>query len=214
MRIPQAVPVAVLGALLIAGGCSTDSPMRSSMVETPSSQVQFQNAMRKLWEDHITWTRLFIVSDVSNLPDLGPTTQRLLQNQSDIGEAVKPFYGDAAGDELTALLRGHILGAAALLEAAKSGNQTALTSASGAWYANADSIAGFLSAANPDNWELSHMKAMMKEHLDLTLGEAVDRLHGDYASEIAAYDEIHEQILGMADMLSNGIIAQFPSKFQ
>ena len=176
-----------------------------------ANRADFHDAMRKLWEDHIVWTREFIVSFVADQPDLTVVTDRLLTNQDDIGEAVKPFYGNAAGEQLSALLREHILGAAALLDAAKNGGDVA--AASEAWYANGDEIAEFLAAANPRQWPLDEMKAMMKDHLDLTLSEAVNRLQGNFAADVAAYDEIHTQILHMADMLSDGIIAQFPSKF-
>ena len=174
----------------------------------------FHDAMRKLWEDHITWTRLVIIGTFEDLPDLGPTTQRLLQNQEDIGDAIKPFYGDAAGEQLSALLRDHILIAAEILQAAKNGDTAALNDAITRWYANADEIAVFLNSANPKNWPLEEMKAMMREHLDLTLEEAVTYLNGDYADSIAAYDKVHLQALEMADMLSEGIIKQFPNKFK
>lgn len=177
-----------------------------------ATRTAFRAAMRQLWEDHITWTRLFIVSDAADLPDLGPTTQRLLRNQQDIGDAIKPFYGEAAGQRLTTLLRDHILIAADILSAAKSGNSSGVDAASGRWYANADEIAGFLSAANPRNWPLDEMRTMMRSHLDLTLAEAVARLHGDYTGDIALYDKVHGQILQMADMLSAGIISQFPQR--
>jgi hypothetical protein len=174
----------------------------------------FHDAMRKLWEDHITWTRLVIVSLVNDLPDSSPTVQRLLQNQDDIGDAIKPFYGDAAGEQLSALLRDHILIAAEILQAAKSNDTTALNDAIARWYANADDIAVFLNGANPKNWPLDMMKDMMREHLDLTLQEAVTYLQGDHAASISAYDQIHLQALDMADMLSGGIIQQFPGKFK
>jgi hypothetical protein len=179
-----------------------------------TTREAFAAEMRKLWEDHITWTRLFIVSDATltdPLPDLGPTTQRLLDNQVDIGNAIAAFYGRDAGDQLTALLKEHILGAAALLNTAKAGQDT--TAASEAWYANANEIADFLHAANPKNWGQAEMRDMMKAHLDLTLEEAVARLTGHYQADIAAYDKVHAEILQMADMLSSGIVAQFPQAF-
>lgn len=182
--------------------------------KTTQSELAFHDAMRKLWEDHITWTRLYIVSAAAGLPDKDATAGRLLQNQADIGNAIKPFYGDAAGDQLTALLREHILIAAELIDAAKAGDTAAFNDAQTRWYANANDIAVFLSSANPENWPLSDMQAMMKSHLDLTLQEAADRLHGDYAGDIAAYDQVHAEILQMADMLSTGIINQFPNSFQ
>jgi hypothetical protein len=176
----------------------------------------FHDAMRKLWEDHVVWTRQFIVSvatETENLADIGPTTDRLLANQTEIGNALKPFYGDAVGDQVTALLRDHILTAADLVAAAKAGDSSAADAASSSWYRNADDIATALNGLNPKHWPLDEMKAHMTDHLDLTLKEAVARLQGRYADDIAAYDEIHVQILGMADMLSAGIIAQFPEKF-
>ena len=171
---------------------------------------RLHDTMRRLWEDHVTWTRLFIVSFIADLPDLAAATQRLLQNQTDLGQAVAPFYGEATGAALTALLREHILGAATLLAAAKAGDPDGTTAAQAAWYANADAIATALHDLNPRHWPLDAMTQMMREHLDLTLAEAVARLTGDWAADIAAYDQIHTQILHMADMLTSGLVAQFP----
>ncbi len=176
--------------------------------------VDFQLTMNKLWEDHITWTRMYIVSFVAGLPDVNAAAQRLLQNQVDIGNAIKPFYGEAAGDQLTALLRDHILIAVDLLSAAKAGNTAGFEAAKIHWYDNANQIAIFLNSANPKNWSLADMQAMMKSHLDLTLAEATARLTGDWAGDVVAYDNVHNEILQMSHMLSTGIIAQFPKKFK
>lgn len=185
----------------------------ASKQETKLSRVDFNKAMRKLWEDHITWTRLYIISAAGNLPDKNVTAQRLLANQTDIGNAVAQFYGEAAGARLTGLLRDHILGAAALIDAAKSGDKAKISDAGAKWYANGDEIAAFLSEANPRQWPLAAMKAGMKMHLDLTLAEATDRLQGKYEADIQDYDKIHAHILGLADLLAGGIIQQFPAKF-
>jgi hypothetical protein len=153
------------------------------------------------------------VSAVADLPDKGPTTERLLKNQSDIGNAVRQFYGDAAAEKLTSLLKEHITTAAELVSAAKVKDKVKQDDATKRWYANADEIAIFLSGANPKNWPADEMKTMMHEHLDLTTAEVVARLKSDWAADIAAYDKVHGQILKMADMLSDGIIRQFPEKF-
>jgi len=183
--------------------------MRRTMT---ARQHEVYDAMRKLWEDHVTWTRLFIVSAAGDLPDKQATTTRLLQNQADIGDAVKPFYGEAAGNKLTGLLRDHILIAADIVTAAKGGNMDAVGRAKSRWFSNADQIADFLSGANPTNWPRSEMRTMMHEHLNLTMEEAVAELHGDYGLSVRKYDQVHKQILSMADMLSDGIISQFPNK--
>jgi len=178
-----------------------------------SKRTAFHDAMRKLWEDHITWTRIFIISAAGDLPDKATATERLMQNQVDIGNAIKPYYGDAAGDKLTSLLKEHISTAAEVVAAAKANDSAKLTDANKRWFANAEQIADFLSTANPKNWPQAEMRSMMREHLDLTTKEAVARLHGDWAGDVAAYDAVHQQILKMADGLSMGIINQFPTKF-
>jgi hypothetical protein len=173
-----------------------------------------RSAMHKLWEDHITYTRNFIISFAGNLPDQDAVSARLLQNQTDIGNAIKPFYGDAAGTQLTGLLREHILGAVEVLKAAKAGNKEMTNSAVAKWQANGDQIADFLSKANPTNWPADTMKSHMREHLDLTLTEATHRLGGQYAEDIKDYDKVHDQILRLADALSEGIMKQFPDRFK
>ncbi len=177
------------------------------------SKSEFHDGMRKLWEDHVTWTRLYIISAAAGSPDTNLTAQRLLDNQRDIGNAVAGFYGKDAGDKLTSLLRDHILIAADLVTASKAGDQAKAADARTRWYANASDIAKFLHKANPKNWPEATLQGAMKTHLDQTLEEATHRLQGKYEQDIKDYDEIVKHILMMADVLSNGIIAQFPAKF-
>ena len=186
----------------------------ASAPSIPLDRDAYHDAMRKLWEDHVTWTRLFLVSAIAGLPDTQPAAERLLRNQVDIGDAIKPFYGEAAGDALTALLRPHILIAAEVVDAAVANDTARVQNALARWYANADEIGDFLNAANPDNWPREAMRAEMRHHLDLTLQEAQARIRGDWAADIAAYDTVHQHILGMADVLSSGVIRQFPRKFR
>lgn len=212
---PVAVMLVTAFALVAFSGANAAGRDRGNdHTENTDTAISFRNDMRKLWEDHVTWTRLAILQLVDGPDDQGTAVNRLLQNQEDIGDAVKPFYGDAAGDQLTALLRDHIITAAEIINAAKAGDTAAVDDASARWYANGDDIAAFLNAANPEQWPLDHMKLMMRDHLDLTFSEAVARLSGEFEADVAAYDAIHVQILGMADMLSLGIINQFPKSFK
>ncbi len=178
-----------------------------------SDADKLHTAMRKLWEDHITWTRNVICCLVDNLPGTDQAVKRLMQNQVDIGDAVKPYYGDDAGKKLTDLLHDHIAISADVVKSAKNNDKKGLDSANKKWYDNADQISDFLSKANPD-WKLDDMKMMMHDHLKFTTDEAVARIKKDYDSDIKAYDNVHDEILKMADMLSDGIIKQFPDKFK
>jgi hypothetical protein len=221
LSVPAIVLIAVVSAamaLATAGAHEThaagDHHHAARASALTARQLAFHDAMRKLWEDHVTWTRLAIVSFAAGLPDLQATEARLLANQTDIGNAVKPFYGRTAGNRLTALLKEHILGAVDLLQAAKAGDNAAIAKASKAWYANANQVADFLHAANPGNWPRRTMRSMMKAHLDQTLKEAQDRLTGNFAPDVRDYEAVHCHILEMADELSAGIMRQFPRRFR
>jgi hypothetical protein len=178
-----------------------------------AEQVRFHDRMRKLWEDHITWTRLAIVSFAGGLPDFDQTAARLLRNQTDIGNAIEPYYGRRAGNRLTALLKAHIGGAVELLQAAQAGDDAKFAAAKQAWYRNGRQIARFLSNANPRFLPFTATSRLMKGHLDQTLDEAAHRLAGDFTADIRDYDRIHRHILMMADAISTGIIKQFPGRF-
>jgi hypothetical protein len=212
--------VSALAALALAGGMNMaeahgNAPEHAHHQAALSPKgVALRMDMRKLWEDHITWTRLAIISLEGGTPDTDATVGRLLRNQVDIGNAIKPFYGTAAGDALTALLREHILIAADVIAAAKAGDSARLSAAQARWVDNADQIASFLHRANPRFWPLDEMRTMMHSHLALTTDEAVAHLQGNWDADVAAYDRVHEQILAMADMLSAGIIGQFPARFR
>lgn len=177
-------------------------------------EVALREDMRQLWEDHIVWTRLAIISLTTGSPDTEATVGRLLGNQTDLGNAVKPFYGKAAGNKLTSELRKHILIAADLIAAAKAGDQAQLAAEQARWAKNADDIAAVLASVNPRFFKLSVLKAEMATHLKLTTEEAVARLQGNWAADVVAYDKIHRHILHMSDYLSDGLVKQFPKRFR
>lgn len=204
--------LALTGALSV-GVVDTAHSEAHSQRTAALSRTAFHDEMRKLWEDHVTWTRLAIVTFADGSGGFDATAARLMQNQADIGDAIKPFYGKAAGNQLTSLLKDHIEIAVQLLQAAKAGDDAAFQSAKSDWYANANDIADFLASANPRYWPRKTMRSEMKGHLDMTLAEAGHELTGDYAASVADYDEIHSHILHMADLLSRGIVRAFPDRF-
>lgn len=179
-----------------------------------SKELALRNGMRQLWEDHVVWTRLAVIGLLGDTPDADAAVARLLRNQADIGNAVKPFYGRAAGNTLTAELRTHILVAADVIAAAKAGDTKALTEAQARWRANANRIAAVLNSVNPRFFRLGVLKAELRRHLTLTTAEVVARLQGKWAADVAAYDAIHRHILGLSDYLAQGIVAQFPGRFR
>ena len=216
--------VSALTALVVSGGHDAQAREAQPAVHQHAGphnharisrkELTLRNGMRALWEDHVTWTRLGVISLLNDSPDTDATVGRLLRNQTDIGNAVKPFYGDAAGAALTQKLREHILIAADLIAAAKAGDGAKVASEQARWQKNAAEIAALLNKVNPRFWKKAALTSMLNEHLTLTTGEVVARLNHDWNADVAAYDRIHRHALGMADALSTGIVKQFPRRFR
>ncbi len=104
-----------------------------------------------LWEQHVYWTRLFIISTVFGLPDAEAVTNRLLQNPKDFAAVLLPLYGESIAAKFSELLTSHLTIAAQLVKAAVANDSNAAAQYEKEWYANADDIAEFLSRINP-NW--------------------------------------------------------------
>ncbi|MGQ0849426.1 MAG: glycosyltransferase [Actinomycetota bacterium] len=171
-----------------------------------------KGAMRRLWADHVVWTRNYVVAAVGDAADTQTAAGRLLKNQEDIGGAIVPYYGEAAGTALTGLLKQHILIAVDLIEAAKSGESEQFEVHDKRWTHNAEEIAELLSSANP-NWPKKDVVDILAIHLKLTKDEAVARMQQDWDADVEAFDQIFTEILTLADVLSDGIIKQFPDRF-
>ncbi len=163
--------------------------------------------MRKLWTDHVFWTRLYLIEAIAGLPQADASLKRLLQNQRDLGNALQVFYGPKVGDLATRLLTEHITTAGEAVHAAATKNQIMLADALTRWYRNADQIAAALASINP-YWSRDDLRAMMREHLNRTWMEALAIMASDGPRSVALYDNILADILAMADTMSDGITKQ------
>jgi len=217
MKFLKLLPVFVLLTALVPGASAAQRNDRAKRAVATtghgSAAADLKTSMRKLWTDHTVWTRDYIIAAVDDKPDATAAANRLMKNQEDIGRAIAGYYGPAAGQQLTTLLKEHISIAVDLIKAAKAGNKTAQQQADDRWQKNAVDIATFLSKANP-NWPQATLVDMMKKHLSTTTAEVVARLMHDYEGDVRAYDAVYDHILMMSDALSDGIVKQFPDKFK
>jgi hypothetical protein len=210
LRLMTLTGIAAL--LIISAPGSAQTKQSKGTAKGSASASGLKQDMRKLWTDHVVWTRDYIIAAVGDQPDAQVAAGRLMKNQEDIGNAVATFYGASAGQQLTTLLKEHITIAVDLIKAAKAGDKAAQQKADTRWQDNAVQIADFLSKANP-NWPRATLVDMMKMHLSTTTNEVVARLNKNWDADVRAFDAVYDHILKMSDALADGIVKQFPDKF-
>jgi hypothetical protein len=203
--------ILLIPLIMFAGSISTYAKNQEQCIS--QTEVKFENEFRRLWIDHVLWTSNYITSaTTAGAEDQKQVLSRLLKNQEDIGNAVKPIYGEEAGNKLTDLLKEHIVIAGKIVDAAKSGNETLVNQLNKEWYKNAEEIAAFLSSANP-YLENEDLKKLLFMHLELVANDLSASLVKDWDARIVAIDEGVTHIILMSDAISAGIVKQFPEKF-
>lgn len=168
--------------------------------------------MRKLWAEHVIWMREYIIAAAADLANTKELSDRIIKNQFDIGDALGEYFGADAGSQFTVLLKDHIAIGMEIVEVIKSKNQEKLRETEARWRKNIEDIAHFLQKMNT-NWTIKETLADLSDHLDLIAKEVNGRMKKDWKKDIKAADETLDQALKFADMLTNGIIKQFPGKF-
>jgi hypothetical protein len=208
----KALAIVPLFAVAFVGRINAQASAHDMSSAASVSSANLRQDMRKLWTDHVVWTRAYIVAAVGDHDDQKAAAGRLMKNQEDIGAAVESYYGKAAGDQLTTLLKEHISIAVDLIKAAKESDKSDQEAADRKWHENATAIADFLSKAN-SNWPRATLVDMMNVHLSTTTNEVVARLLKNWDEDVRAYDAVYDHILKLSDALADGIMKQFPEKF-
>ena len=168
------------------------------------------NLLRLLWEQQVTWLRAFMLSNIYDIPDLEHTKVRLFENPNHFASALMPYYGNQKALEFQKLLTGHIQIYVELINTVKAKGQT--NELETEWEINADEIAQFLSSLNP-HWLEVDWQRMLHKYIRLIKDEITYYLGKDYHNGVLMFDEIQRQALDLADMMTNGIIKQFPKQF-
>ena len=175
-------------------------------------QLFLLNHMRLLWEQHVYWTRMLLISIAERLKDQPYVTDRLLRNPYDIADIYADYYGEAVAKTIAQLLTEHLQIGAALITALRDKKTAEAKDLTNKWYANADKMADAFSSINP-YYDRDELHKMLYTHLDLTTREVEMRLAENYKADIEAFDRVEQEAISMADYLSSGIIKQFPDKF-
>lgn len=177
-----------------------------------SNQVRLLNQMNLVWEQHIMWTRMLLISIAENLNDLDATEARLLRNPIDIANVFRMYYGNVVANQIQKLLTDHLVIGKNLIVALKNNNQEEAIKLNKMWYNNADEMAEFFSSINP-YYAKEELRRMFYKHLELTSNEVKFRLNKNYMEDIKAFDTVQQEILKMSQFFVNGIVMQFYNIF-
>jgi len=172
------------------------------------AEADFMAMNRLLWMEHVNWTRMTIISIVFGLPDLPYVQERLLRNATDLGNSLRPFYGDQIADRYTELIKEHLIIAAQLVTAAAKGDAATAEAKEKEWYRNANDIIIFLNRINP-YLSIEAVQKMFYTHLALTKKEAVAMIQKNYQEGVQIFDVVQAEAIAMSDMIASAIVMQF-----
>jgi hypothetical protein len=168
-------------------------------------EIDLKSTIRKLFTDHAVYTSFVLKSIVDHHDaDTKVLLPRLLQNQKDIGEQLKPFIGSSKGNKLTKVLTEHIQLAGAVIKDATYNNPQ-LEQDIKKLFNNSDDVAMVLTSINPELLPYEDTQMMFIIHNEFVIDQTLARLSKDYQQEQKLYDAYYNEILLMSDLIADAL---------
>lgn len=171
-------------------------------LQTGGDAPTVKETARKLFTDHAMYIKFYIESFGNNLKDVDVITARLLKNQDEIGEFVRPIVGEENGNKLAKLLREHIMASIGALKAMKSGDVKQVNDAEKVVFANSKEVATLLSSFNPKILPLEAMIREFSHHNEYILQIATLCKEGKYEEEVKTFDAYFNHMITFSDMIA------------
>jgi len=200
-------------AVVPAIAAAPEGIVQVAVAPNPDKVAQSKAAMRDLWVGHIFWVRNVVFETYAkNGPAAKEAEAEVVANAKQIGAAIEPFYGKAAGDQLFGLLAGHYGAIKDYLVASVKKDEASEKAATDKLLANADQLATFLSGANP-NLPKDTLVQLLDAHGGHHIQQIQDVGARNYAAEAKTWSEMKDHIYVIADALIEALGKQFPEKF-
>lgn len=158
--------------------------------------------LRRLFADHAVYTKFYIESALFDLPDATIISNRLLQNQDDIGNYLKTYIGNSNGDQLAKLLKEHIMAAGAVVNALKTKDNYKIDSLVKQLFVNSKEVAKFLGSFNPDRLPFSTTLREFNKHNQQIISMAIAQYDGNYVDTYKAYDTYFSHMMFISDSIT------------
>lgn len=176
--------------------------------EMRPEQRELNNDMRQAWSQHNFWGNMFLVSLFHTLENLDAVKMRLEQSPEDIAAVFQSFYANPTVTQIRNLLAEHVRLAGEMANAMKNGNMERSTQLETQLNQNADQMARLLANAN-SNYDYEELRRMMRNHLNLMQDTMTSELSGDHNEAVRLMGENEDQLMDMADVLTEGLVQQF-----
>lgn len=180
---------------------------RNGQTPVPKDELELNNDMRKAWMEHAFWTHIYQNSIFNGLADVSDVEARLMQNPEDIAAVFENFYSGAVINQLTRLLAEHVRLAGEIMVAMRD-NTPETDELERQWFQNTENIARLLANANPA-YNYEELLQALTRHLDMLKRQMLAALNKEYENEIRLFDEGVNQLLELADDLTEGLLWQF-----
>lgn len=184
-----------------------------SMFEGPTSGylmdfTSLSNTMRRIWVDYATWTTALINAILFEAGDQIAIRERIHNSSDELVSLFSQFYGTEEAGKMRYLLRKYGETLSFLIKAYDRKDAVAITTLRQQMYSLADDFSQLLSQMNP-NLDRTTLQVMLYEMINSTENEISRTLAREYDKNIAAYDDLLDQIYRLADELTYGLQRQF-----
>ena len=188
-------------------------PQLPTYMWVSKAEQNLGNYLRFLWLQQVYWLRMANQSELWNLSDAEYVMNRLMENPQDFQMALKTFYGDENAKKFADLLTNHLTLVTNYVMAIRDGNTQAAADAENQINNNAVQMISFLTSINP-NWAAADLQRMFSEYMNLTKEEIDATMSQNFEDSINVFADIERGALEMADMMTKGIVSQFPQYFR
>jgi hypothetical protein len=184
----------------------------------------FRMDSRTLWTRYALGMINFSVSDFGNLPSTNNVQNNLSRNAAAVGSYFIPYYGITAGTKISGLLDVLLKNGVKVVDAIKN-NTTDTQVYTNIWAQETRSLAQYLNELNPSQYPTDLINEMLTNLTKFWVADFEARYAEDFAADAVALDNIlkvavsgipdhaNKGYSSIADILSRGIIAQFPLSF-
>lgn len=200
----------------------TLSPLPSLVINERT--MIFRMDSRSLWTRYSLGMINYSVSAFGDLSSTPAVERNLNRNAADVGTFFVPYYGLTAGTKIGNLLTVILKNGVKVVETVKN-SQPDIEVYKNVWSRQIDELADYLNQLNPGQYPRDLLAEMFTKLTNFWVEDFLARFTSDFAADSVALDNIlrvavtgipnhvNKGYSSIADILSRGVIAQFPFSF-